>query len=432
VVSGVSLVVAGVLGSLLRLDRPHRNFAMAAAMIMNSNSLPVALLQSLVVTVPGLQWDKDDTLDSMVARALCYLLLCGTMGQFLRWSYGVHLLSKAVPPDETGSPPPLFDEIGPMSGGSGERESLRHGDVFGVYNNSQENSQITAQTSNTLARLQPGFTSRRADTLRGSESSQTLCSDTLPPFDSDVLPVSPCFGSGGYGAPGPAWSRPPLTFMQRVIRTGRSTWRKVNDFMTPPLWASVLSLVVALNQPLQHVLGVQMRPLRDAITQAGDCSIPLTLVVLGAYFHHPPEKSEFPPPESNGQQVSLVDNLRRIFSLEGWKDPSHARRARSRDEGRTVFVSILARMFVAPALLLPFVVFGRLQSYPLVIRDPVFIISNVLLMASPPAVTLAQIAQVTSDAFERLISRTIFWSYCVVAPPAMVGYALIAMLIARL
>ena len=59
---------------------------MAAAMIMNSNSLPVALLQSVVVTVPGLQWDEDDTLDTMVARALCYLLLCGTMGQFVSFS----------------------------------------------------------------------------------------------------------------------------------------------------------------------------------------------------------------------------------------------------------------------------------------------------------------------------------------------------------
>ena len=59
---------------------------MAAAMIMNSNSLPVALLQSLVVTVPGLQWDEDDTLDTMVARALSYLLLCGTMGQFVSLS----------------------------------------------------------------------------------------------------------------------------------------------------------------------------------------------------------------------------------------------------------------------------------------------------------------------------------------------------------
>jgi predicted permease len=59
---------------------------MAAAMIMNSNSLPVALLQSLAATVPGLHWGQDDTLDAIVGRAITYLLLCGTMGQFVSLS----------------------------------------------------------------------------------------------------------------------------------------------------------------------------------------------------------------------------------------------------------------------------------------------------------------------------------------------------------
>ncbi|KAF8264504.1 auxin efflux carrier [Lactarius quietus] len=440
-VSGVSLVVAWLLGSLLRLDRSHRNFAMAAAMIMNSNSLPVALLQSLVVTVPGLQWDKDDTQDAMVARAITYLLLCGTMGQFLRWSYGVHLLSKAVPPDETGSTSPMLSEIDAMSVGPRESESLRRGDVFGVNNAIQGNSQITAQTSNSRGRPQPSYTSHRTDTIRGS--AQNFRSflgpiDALPPSDSDVPNVSPpdpYMGSVGDDAPGPAWSRPPLTFLQRVVRTGLSTWRKVTDFMTPPLWASVLSLVVALNRPLQHLLGVHLHPIRHAIAQAGDCSIPLTLVVLGAYFHRPPDKFELPS-ESNGQQASLVGSFCRIFSLEGRKEDratlSYATRARYSNEGRAVFVSIVARMAVAPALVLPLLVFCQLQGYPHVVRDPVFILSLVLLIASPSALTLAQITKSTSDAFERLISRTIFWSYCLVAPPAMVAYALIAMLISRL
>jgi auxin efflux carrier family protein len=56
---------------------------MAAAMIMNSNSLPVALLQSLVVSVPGLEWRRDDTINSIVGRAITYILLSGTMGQFV-------------------------------------------------------------------------------------------------------------------------------------------------------------------------------------------------------------------------------------------------------------------------------------------------------------------------------------------------------------
>lgn len=53
---------------------------MAAAMFMNSNSLPIALLQSLVVTVPGLQWGDDDNVDAMVGRALTYLVMCSTLG----------------------------------------------------------------------------------------------------------------------------------------------------------------------------------------------------------------------------------------------------------------------------------------------------------------------------------------------------------------
>ena len=64
-----------------------RNFVMAASMIMNSNSLPVALLQALAESVPGLGWGQDDTVDSITGRALTYLLLSGTMGQLVSSSY---------------------------------------------------------------------------------------------------------------------------------------------------------------------------------------------------------------------------------------------------------------------------------------------------------------------------------------------------------
>lgn len=59
---------------------------MAAAMFMNSNSLPIALMQSLVVTVPGLKWDQDDNKDAMVGRALTYLVLHSTLGMMVRSS----------------------------------------------------------------------------------------------------------------------------------------------------------------------------------------------------------------------------------------------------------------------------------------------------------------------------------------------------------
>ena len=52
-------------------------------MFMNSNSLPIALMQSLVVTVPGLKWDEDDSDDAMVGRALTYLVLYSTLGMIV-------------------------------------------------------------------------------------------------------------------------------------------------------------------------------------------------------------------------------------------------------------------------------------------------------------------------------------------------------------
>ena len=60
-----------------------RSFAIASSMFMNSNSLPIALMQSLVVTVPGLKWGDDDNKDAMVGRALTYLVLYSTLGMIV-------------------------------------------------------------------------------------------------------------------------------------------------------------------------------------------------------------------------------------------------------------------------------------------------------------------------------------------------------------
>jgi hypothetical protein len=126
-VTGVSLGVAWLLGNLFRLKPSqrylsllscrhtsylsHRNFAMAAATFMNSNSLPVALLQSLAATVPGLKWGDDDTKDAMIGRALTYLLLCSTIGQFVRTSrsssLSYHSIDKCLDSLELWRSPPL-------------------------------------------------------------------------------------------------------------------------------------------------------------------------------------------------------------------------------------------------------------------------------------------------------------------------------------
>ena len=170
----------------------------------------------------------------------------------------------------------------------------------------------------------------------------------------------------------PVWSRPPPTFLQRVGRTARSVWKKVTNFLTPPLWASLISLFVALCQPLQHLLEVHLHPVQGAITHAGNCSIPITLVVLGAYFHRPPVKPETSSSGArNRRKTSFTSSLREMFRFKGREEigqPGSSRRTKS-GEGRTVFVSILARMLVVPLLFLPLMAIGALRSHPPVFQE---------------------------------------------------------------
>ncbi|KAL0574161.1 hypothetical protein V5O48_007789 [Marasmius crinis-equi] len=199
--------------------------------------------------------------------------------------------------------------------------------------------------------------------------------------------------------------------------------------MTVPLWAALLSIIVALVPPFQHALDEHIRPVKGALTGAGNCSIPVTLVVLGAYFYPAKEEGEGVPTsmvESSSSSSSVIAQMKKVL-----------RGARRADEVETcdgeggdgdgcdcgAFEDDFDAAVVDAAC-------GRPS---LIGRGPVFVVSNVLLVASPPALTLAQMTQAASgDAFERLISRTIFWSYCIVTPPTTILYVVIGLMLSRL
>lgn len=66
--------------------------------------------------------------------------------------------------------------------------------------------------------------------------------------------------------------------------------------------------------------------------------------------------------------------------------------------------------------------------------DPVFIAAACLIVGSPPALTLAQITSQKANGnpgFERLISKTIFVSYAILAAPTTILLVLSALLIAE-
>lgn len=133
--------------------------------------------------------------------------------------------------------------------------------------------------------------------------------------------------------------------------------------MTMPMWAALASIIVACTRPLQQALEQHMHPIKSALNSAGNCSIPLTLVVLGAYFYIPKEEKEpgdlARTVKTRRSEASLIQGMRQIFVLP-------ARRRRSSRAGivdtedikrpgetKTVVVAVLSRMVLTPLVLLP-------------------------------------------------------------------------------
>ncbi|KAK1232456.1 hypothetical protein PQX77_004393, partial [Marasmius sp. AFHP31] len=152
-------------------------------------------------------------------------------------------------------------------------------------------------------------------------------------------------------------------FFRHAKRRVARVWLTFNEFMTVPLWAALLSIIVALVPAFQHALDVHMQPVKGALTSAGNCSIPITLVVLGAYFY--PEKkddeasvkptSSNPPGQTDLESSSsstLIQQMRDV--LHGGRDnkPVQARPTGT-GETKTVFIAVLSRMILTPVLLMP-------------------------------------------------------------------------------
>ncbi|KAG1861262.1 membrane transport protein-domain-containing protein [Suillus subluteus] len=452
-----SALVASVLSKIFRLKKSHHNFAVAASMFMNSNSLPIALMQSLVISVQGLKWTPDDNTDAMLGRALTYLVLYSTLGMMLRWSYGVRLLSSAdAPPTPTSPHSPLLADVPCDAEGAQypDNTSLSDGSTLSEHHEPAGHiyGQLRPHHSPSHLHLSPSRALEQSSLSHsGSPHSphpprNTAIYHSFP--NSPVREHAPLVSDSKMGqklqvqAFGRRHHKRPHTGLRHVWKCTKNGWRHVNAFMTMPLWASLLSLVVACTPPLQSALE-RMEPVKGALGAAGNCSIPLTLVVLGAYFYSEPPHDDMKNGDlvdyetdgtrrdlgQNKSRTSLLSTLQEMLALKRTPQPQ----PQTQGEGKTVFVAIFARMVVVPAVMLPVLaILARFDVHD-IFEDPVFVVSNVLLIASPPALTLAQITQAASnDSFERLISRTVFWSYCVVTPPSTILVVLLGLLIAKL
>jgi len=411
-------------------------------------------MQSLVITVPGLKWGKDDNKDAMVGRALTYLVLYSTLGMVLRWSYGVKLLTQADDgPSETS---PLLGEYGAQIPDQTLRRERTTSTLTRIGLNSVPESlneqcppMIFVEDSerrrpnparrpfyqsfpNSPNESQIGLRDEYSTDSPSSPATSSHFGDSDEGEESVLLPVRR-HDNHDVGTPITQNTRRRLS-----CRCGHSisrAWSTLNSFMTVPLWAALASLLVACIPPIQHAMEWHMQPLKGSLAAAGNCSIPLTLIVLGAYFYPTPSSAEDLHTNLNGVKSSskLVNGVKGLFKLQKRpRNPSHS--PERPGETKTVVIAVISRMIITPMLLLPLMALSKKFDLHDIFEDPVFVVSNVLLISSPPALTLAQITQqaASGDAFERLISRTIFWSYCIITPPATIINVVLGLLLVKL
>ncbi|KZV82252.1 hypothetical protein EXIGLDRAFT_778812 [Exidia glandulosa HHB12029] len=348
--TAVSAGIAGLTACAFRLRPGKRRFVICCSMAVNSNSLPIALIQSLSTAVPALKWTPDDTPNAMLARGISYLVLYSTLGLVWRWSFMVTYLEKA---DTLEATPSLDAEHG-------------------------------AGTP--------------------SASSEEALSIEKPSGD-------PASEGGTPGAKEGGTQQPPHTAPEGRAQRWRRLWRTISQFLTPPTYAAILSIFIAAITPLQNVVA-RATPITGAIDSMADIAVPMTLVVLGAYFV--PEKT----PQKTGD-VSAASSTVELTTTP--LDDSEA--------NRTVLASVLARMILTPVVLYPFLLILAVFTPFKIFHDPIFILAMCLLIGGPTAVTMAQLTSAASASFERLVSRVIFWSYIVCLTPLTIAGTLVAILI---
>lgn len=354
-----------------------RNFAAAAAMFMNSTSLPVALVQSLVGTVKGLKRSPEDDENAMISRGLTFIMLFSCLGMILRWSVGVHLLSQKGGEDDE-------DEQDRSTGGSQLQRGRSHQSREGVLVDIEPptpSSQNDVEVPKRQKRFHhiPVFfyvprTPERSLTPSPSIHNAAASPDQVSGIEADegysheetalLLPRS---------IPRVGMTPSAKGFLNKQWNRLKKFLKSVNEVMSPPLWASVLSLIVAMIPPLQSVLNTRLDFIKSAADTAGACAVPLTLAILGAYFHHEEDSSPNKGQEREtngdvehtGKSMRFSDIVRRFFSgiRDTWKQKSPP------GETITVAIAVLTRMLLVPLALLPLMALGAHYDIPKVFEE---------------------------------------------------------------
>ncbi|CAH2352902.1 uncharacterized transporter [[Candida] railenensis] len=363
--TGISFLCSRLVGSVLELNEPETDFVTAMAVFGNSNSLPVSLTLSLAYTLPDLLWEDidDDTADKVASRGILYLLIFQQLGQILRWSWGYNKLLRKRSVEELTSYGGEVDVERQIEAASSLSSTEVAERVLNHSSSDPDDGALYIATSN------DNLINNSSSTVNYlSSSGEEESTDTYKPIIVK--------------------SRYKLSKIWSFICKNSIVVGFLN-FMNPPLYAMLISIIVASVPFLQRQFFTDEttfvhNTLSNAIKQLGSVSIPLILIVLGSNLY--PSK-DLPPA--------------------------------SRHYNKIVIGSLLSRMILPPLILLPIITLCVKYIKISILDDPIFLIVAFILTISPPAIQLSQIVQL-NNIYQKEMSGVLFWGYVILTLPTTI------------
>ncbi|KAJ5649067.1 uncharacterized protein N7484_002790 [Penicillium longicatenatum] len=445
--TAVSYFCAFVVTRCCRFKKRQSNFVTAMAVFGNSNSLPISLVISLSATLQGLHWDRvpGDNDDEVAARGILYLLIFQQLGQLVRWSWGYHVL--LAPKDryleeeereETGETaieqgqarytdnPAQTDPDEPLVR-TRSSQDLQHAHSHTNGGRFESGDQTPVSTRAYSYSKVSSIHSHASNTDEEPDSDDTPSVIGPPPTgpflprrstDGDILHfpdveatarethitkqtyLQRCKGSlrrRGHHTrrffaqkTDAVWAWLPTKLQKTLSSTSSGAKRFARglwSFMNPPLWAMLVSIIIASVPALQHLFFDEGTFVRNSVTRAieqnAQVAVPLILVVLGA---------------------NLARNTLPEEALEDIEHP--------KAERKLIIASLVARMLLPTLIMAPFLALLAKFVPISILDDPIFIIVCFLLTGAPSALQLAQICQI-NNVYVGAMSKILFQSYVV-------------------
>ncbi|KAI0195794.1 membrane transporter [Xylaria flabelliformis] len=425
---GVSIFIS----KLFRFGKRATNFVTAMSVFGNSNSLPISLVISLSQTLKGLAWDRiqGDHSGLVSARGILYLLIFQQLGQMVRWSWGFHvLLAKKDQYEE------YRDEC--VEEGRYRDDDISNEVLIPDLDGNTESSddemyepagQTPVATSSSASPADSdddgtGTPKKRSVTTNGNggdvqNGPYAIPSDDIMSFPHirDLDEPEASNGALGFFARyKSALRRASTSTKEKTRRLCMRTYSKlpkglrsvlerttnfVSEFMNPPLWAMLASVVVASIPSLQRLFfekgSFVKNSVTDAVTLSGGVAVPLILVVLGANLANNTKDSEI-------------------------KDSEEAKIG-----SRLLIASLISRMLLPTIIMTPILALIAKHIPVSILDDPIFIVVCFLLTGAPSALQLAQICQI-NEVYEGVMSKILFQSYVVWILPSTLALVMLAL-----